>query len=258
MGDAMLDVYHFGTATRLSPEAPIPVVKIDHVSTFPGGAANVERNLQALQADVKLLRGRTGNPADVPVKNRLMVDTIQVARWDEYDKVASIELERIDQAVLHWAPDALIVSDYGKGSITYEVLEVLAALGVPTFIDSKRSPKDFEIFDTPTFFPNQKEFDEHLAAYMAQSNVILKRGAHGIQRLKYGQVTEEYPAWARQVVSVAGAGDSVIAAFVYAICVGYNPLPFASGAAAVVVEQPWTSVATMDQICELLKTRSST
>src|ERR1035438_695752 len=116
VGDAMWDRYHFGTTTRVSPEAPIPVVKISSTETFLGGALNVEANLGALGASVKTISGSTYSDyttTQYPEKNRLMVGTHQLARWDEFDDVTPIEIKRLDQAVLHWPPDAIVVSDYG-------------------------------------------------------------------------------------------------------------------------------------------------
>lgn len=254
VGDLMVDRYHFGTVTRISPEAPIPVVKIVEERSFMGGAGNVIENLLALGAEVKCPMA----PAAIPVKNRLMVGDTQVARWDESDELPPVDLEAIDQAVLHWRPDAVVISDYGKGAITYEVNEVLADLKVPTFIDTKRNPEDFQIFEEATFFPNQKEFDEYRKeysqVYMLLGGVILKRGPLGIQRWLDGAVFESYPAWAERVVSVCGAGDTVLAGFTYAYVTGHEaPVAFANAAAAVVVGKPWTSTATVEEINEVLE-----
>src|SRR5579859_858750 len=251
IGDIMVDRYHIGTVTRLSAEAPIPIVKIVETKSYMGGAGNVVENLLTLGAEVKLPGFVPGMA--VPVKNRLMVGDTQVARWDEADEVQPIPLEAIDQAVLHWTPDAVVISDYGKGAVTYEVNEVLADLKIPTFVDTKRSPKDFEVFSQVVFFPNQKEYAEYQREYDSLSGtfgmVVLKRGALGIQEIFDGQVMKTYPAWAERVISVCGAGDSVIAAYVYAMGRAMSdPLAFANAAAAVAVGKPGTSTATVKEI----------
>lgn len=251
VGDLMVDRYHFGTVTRISPEAPIPVVKIVDEKSFMGGAGNVIENLLALGAEVKCPVSPT---QQIPVKNRLMVGDTQVARWDENDELPPVDLEAIDQAVLHWRPDAVVISDYGKGAITYEVNEVLADLKVPTFIDTKRNPRDFNVIEDVTFFPNQKEYDEYRTEYNHLWSVVLKRGSLGIQVLNQGKVVQDYPAWAGRVVSVCGAGDTVLVGFVYASCFhGMDALAFANAAAAVVVGKPWTSTATQEEINEVLE-----
>ena len=55
VGDLILDIYHRGTSERISPEAPVPVVSIDHVDYHPGGAANVAMNLRTLNAEVDII-----------------------------------------------------------------------------------------------------------------------------------------------------------------------------------------------------------
>ncbi len=243
IGDAMTDVYHVGTATRISPEAPIPVVRISNTTAYHGGAANVAANLTALGADARLVRGtRNGQ---IPHKHRLMVGETQIARWDETDQVDPVDLEHLDQAVLHWEPDAVVVSDYGKGSVIPTVLQWVLDQQRPTFVDTKGSPS---WLPNATLFPNRSEYEAYRDQYDICPNVVLKRSEVGIAKLSYGKVVEEYPAWATSVVSVCGAGDTVLAAYVYASCVGLHPLPFANAAAAIVVGKPRTATASVEEI----------
>lgn len=239
-GDNFIDRYFIGTSTRLSPEAPVPVVKVSEEKVFPGGAGNVVANLDALGA--KILGVEYGS---VPTKNRLYSDHTQVARWDENDTQEELD----PRCIAGLVADAVIISDYGKGSITYAVIEAIAALNLPTFIDTKRSPRDFDVISTPFFFPNQKEYSQYINEYRLQPDVIYKRGAEGMQHEQYGLRGEIYPAWAHNVVSVCGAGDTVIAAYTYAwLMKNPSPLAFASAAAAVVVGKPWTATATVEEI----------
>lgn len=250
VGDAMVDQYHFGTTTRISPEAPIPVVKITSHETFHGGAANVFTNLVALGAEVRL---RAGEPT--PIKNRLMVGTTQVARWDTNDEVRPILWEQLDQAVLRWTPDAIVVSDYGKGSMDQAVIHWLKDWRhIPTFIDTKRNPNDFGDFDQ-TFFPNQVEYTRYEEQYLQRSDVIYKKGDKGVERLRFGKVIESFRAYAKQVVSVCGAGDTILASYVYYSCPPGHPAALfnASVAAAIVVEKPWTATASVAEIEERIK-----
>lgn len=243
IGDYFTDVYHIGTSSRLSPEAPVPVVRISDTFRIPGGAGNVTANLVALGAEVPGVLLRPG--ANIPQKNRLYVGDHQLARWDESD---TTDEARID-AILSLRVDAIVVSDYGKGSITYAVIEAIGDLRVPTYIDSKRNPRDFDIIRDPTFFPNALEFGQHLPDYALQPSVIYKRGADGLQQLSSGYVLDSYPATARSVSSVCGAGDTVIAAYAYACTLGRPaPLRFAAVAAGLVVERPWTATCTVAEI----------
>ena len=249
VGDAMVDRYHFGTATRVSPEAPIPVVRITSHETFNGGAANVFTNLVTLGAEVRL---RAGEPT--PIKNRLMVGTTQVARWDEEDKVHPIPLEALETP--GWEPEAIVVSDYGKGSVNQDVINWINAQRVPMYVDTKRDPMDFYIGGTypQKFFPNLQEYGKYKESYDSLDYVILKRSAEGIQDLAYGKCRAEFPAYARNVVSVCGAGDTTLAVYVYFESLGDPSALFkASIAAAVVVEKPGTATATVAEIEERIR-----
>lgn len=249
VGDAMWDKYYIGTTSRISPEAPIPVVKVGEMKAFGGGAYNVANNLKDLGAEVRIVYGHVpGTSIHIPEKNRLMVGTQQLARWDEYDEVGPIDLTWLEQAVLEWEPEAIVVSDYGKGSVTYNVLQWCLSRSLPLFLDTKGTPA---VLPNATLFPNQHEYEAFRQEYDVCPNVVLKRSSAGIQRLVYGEVKEEYPAWAKSAVSVTGAGDTVLAAYAYACCVGLHPLPFANAAAAVAVSKPWTASATVEEIMAL-------
>jgi D-beta-D-heptose 7-phosphate kinase/D-beta-D-heptose 1-phosphate adenosyltransferase len=257
IGDAMMDYYYFGTTTRISPEAPIPVVKITEVKAFEGGAGNVVNNLQALGADVRLVSGGQNRNSIIPcpAKNRLMVGEIQLARWDENDSLPPINIEFLNEQTCRWTPDAIVVSDYGKGSVDRAVINWLEdKRHIPTFIDTKRNPDDFGYFEQ-TFFPNQVEYTQYKEEYTQRSNVIYKKGAQGVERLRFGKVIESFRAYAKQVVSVCGAGDSILASYVYYNCPPGHPdaLFRASIAAAVVVEKPWTATASVAEIEERIK-----
>jgi bifunctional ADP-heptose synthase (sugar kinase/adenylyltransferase) len=241
-GDSFTDVYHIGETTRISPEAPVPVVKISEEREFPGGCDNVIANLRSLGA-VVVGRGSIYTS----FKNRLCVGNYQLARWDVKDSQPELDLREIKDT----KADAVIISDYGKGSITYAVIEAIAALTLPTFIDTKRDPRDFDVVQNPTFFPNQKEYEQYVNGYCLQPRVVLKRGAEGIQYHEFGRVLIDYPAWASKVVSVCGAGDTVIASFCYATVKNFqDPLGFANRAAALVVEKPWTATCTIAEMNE--------
>ena len=255
VGDAMTDTYYFGTATRVSPEAPVLIVKVNEVRSFPGGAENVIANLRALGADTKLVFGEYRNTGGLPNKNRLMVGNIQVARWDQWDELQPIAVEKLEQAVSRWTPDAIVVSDYGKGSVSDEVISWVNSQQIPLFVDTKGSPARF--YYEATFFPNAQEYDTHEKSYNDIEEVILKQGAGGISRLWRGTLQEWFPAYARNVVSVCGAGDTVIAAYAYFTILGDPAALFkASIAAAVVVEKPWTATATLDEIDQSIKVKN--
>src|SRR4029077_5236496 len=156
IGDAMLDHFIWGSVARISPEAPVPVVDFDRESFMPGGAANVARNLAALNAPTELYgivgedrpaqqlkgllgeqhigcRGLLGTSARATsVKTRIVAHKQQVVRIDRETRdgldgeltcrlARAVEL-KIKQSV------AVIVGDYGKGVVTQPLLDELKRL----------------------------------------------------------------------------------------------------------------------------------
>ncbi len=155
VGDVMLDKYVWGDASRLSPEAPVPVVRVDRETAVAGGAANVAANLAALGARAELF-GRVGEDADgrrlralldgarvellpeavssaVPtiVKTRVVCRRQQVCRLDQEAEPGAYALSEADLAALAPAAaraDAILLSDYAKGMLTPESVRAILAL----------------------------------------------------------------------------------------------------------------------------------
>lgn len=164
VGDLMLDRYWFGDVHRISPEAPVPVVKIDRVDDRLGGAGNVARNLSVLGAGVSLLSvigndepGRalqrllSEEGVDASLYEDLNFDTIvklrvigrqqQLLRID-FEKAPSAailktKLAEFRQRVLDC--DVVIISDYGKGGVTHvaEMIQLARNAGKPVLVDPK-------------------------------------------------------------------------------------------------------------------------
>jgi D-beta-D-heptose 7-phosphate kinase/D-beta-D-heptose 1-phosphate adenosyltransferase len=247
LGDAFIDTYHLGKVRGLSAEAPIPILDIVEQNSFAGGAGNVAANLQALGVRCRTLSGR-----NTTVKNRLMAGDLQLARWDERDWCEPISTEEITDAY-----EAIVVADYAKGSITPNVISYLKTLGLPLFVDTKRDPASWLAPGVDvTLLPNLSEYTRFKASYDWFPKVVLKQSECGIAWMDSGKVILSRPSYARKVVSVNGAGDTVLAAFVAASLDG-QPIPdcleFASLAAAVVCEKPFTATASMAEI-ESLRT----
>jgi D-beta-D-heptose 7-phosphate kinase/D-beta-D-heptose 1-phosphate adenosyltransferase len=169
VGDAMLDRFIVGRVTRISPEAPVPVVTFDHEMHRLGGAANVANNVRALGGRVELVgvvgpdeAGEKLSAAcrDAGIRTLLAVDDArrtttkvrivternqQVARVDyEVDtEIAGAFEEALVQEVQRRGEhvDAILVSDYLKGCVTRRVMRALVSLGsrrdVPVLVDPK-------------------------------------------------------------------------------------------------------------------------
>lgn len=236
VGDFMTDVYWIGTASRVSPEAPCLIIDIEQTSKYAGGAGNVGFNLEALGAKV-ITVGQLG-----PIKNRLIVDWAQIVRWDENDRCEPIHRFADSKCSL----SKIVVADYGKGTITPSLIDQIRSLNLPTFVDTKSDPTPYTGWATAVF-PNAKEYKQYETQYNLFERCILKLGSDGIAELKFGKIKRSYPAFAERIVSVNGAGDTVLAAYTFKYPHG-NPLHFANLAAAVAVEKPFTSIVTLKEI----------
>lgn len=176
LGDLMADRFIYGTASRISPEAPVPVVRIRQRTIQPGGAANVGHNVLSLGGQLQLfgvlgddeagrevqaqLKDRGAGLDGVlllayrptTVKTRVVAQAQHVVRFDEEETgaLADGELDRLAELVRARLGDldVLIVSDYAKGVIaprlTARILEECRWHGVRTFVDPK--PVNIELF----------------------------------------------------------------------------------------------------------------
>ncbi len=188
VGDVIVDRYLHGQVERISPEAPVPVVRVEREELRPGGAANVAVNLRALGVEVDLLavvgrdegaerlaglvRAAGVDPSGlfpVPgrpttVKSRVLARHQQVLRLDEEedlpvpDEVARRLVE--EGTNLLGRADAIVVSDYAKGLLDGRTLPALlgeaGARGIPVIIDPKI--RHFDLYSPATVItPNQEE-----------------------------------------------------------------------------------------------------
>ena len=152
VGDLMLDEFVWGRVSRISPEAPVPVVHVTREEPFPGGAANVARNLREFSANVAVagtvgcdsagerllsvlgvmgidVAGVQRNPAwSTIVKTRIIARQQQVVRVDREQPRTSV-VQRIEGLeALVAGSDAVLVADYGKGAVTQETADRLCTL----------------------------------------------------------------------------------------------------------------------------------
>jgi D-beta-D-heptose 7-phosphate kinase/D-beta-D-heptose 1-phosphate adenosyltransferase len=193
VGDIMLDRFVYGAAERLSPEAPVPVLKFDRESVMPGGAANVARNVSEFDASVELI-GLVGRDSarnelqslidacpgcrlsavdsdrrPTTVKSRFVADRQQILRVDmEEARPADAEEERALIAAITDAvdrADLIILSDYAKGVLTPDVVHAAIQAGrdrgLPVVVDPKTI--DFRRYEGATVVtPNLNELERAL------------------------------------------------------------------------------------------------
>ena len=199
IGDNCTDVYQYGTIDRLSPEAPIPIFVPTHAEERSGMAGNVANNLEALGCHVNYLFGETS------VKTRLIDSRSkqQIVRIDNDIRSTPITFETDIPDVY----DAVVVSDYNKGTVSYELIEELIALSIPIFIDTKKT--DLERFQGAWVKINELEYSKITSEC---TGLIVTRGARGASALHHDV---DVPAPTVEVTDVTGAGDTFIAALAY-------------------------------------------
>lgn len=201
IGDHIKDVYTFGKATRICPEAPVPVIVPEREYSSDGGAGLTFNQLKALGADVTPIYG------SFSVKRRVFAGSHLVCRIDKDAENC------VDWRYDFDKYDAIVVSDYGKGAMRRSLAETVVATGKPCFVDAKNH---FWWYSHPNVvaFPNEHEnvYDAHFG------RVVRKLGAKGCQ-----SGTLVLPATVSEVVDTTGAGDVFMAGFVYAWSVGLKP-----------------------------------
>ena len=193
-GDDCVDVYQYGYVDRISPEAPVPVLKLDHYKKVAGMAGNVRQNLKNLNCIVDYRH------TDTSIKTRLIdIKSGQhIVRIDEDRECQPLSLNfKLDNY------DAVVISDYCKGTITYEFVEQLRQqyLG-PIFVDTKK--KDLARFEGCFVKINQHEYE---STRSVPSDIIVTLGRDGAR-----YCDQIYPAPQVEVVDVCGAGDTFLAA----------------------------------------------
>lgn len=250
LGDPMMDYYHFGRVERLSPEAPVPIFIEEKIDLRDGGAANVVANLAALGCVTTALFP----PAPYTIKHRYLVGIQQLFRIDKDQNHSEDKTPINYRGVADW--DAVVISDYGKGWCSTarceELIKTAATLNIPVIVDPKGLAWT-KYAGATVVCPNEREL---IQGYEEHEGVILqKRGANGMRLIYADRAEVDFPARARQVFDVTGAGDTVVAVLAAALAVGVD-LPIAAQlaniAAGVVVGQvgttPCTSAALLAEL----------
>jgi D-beta-D-heptose 7-phosphate kinase/D-beta-D-heptose 1-phosphate adenosyltransferase len=272
IGDIMLDEYFWGTVERISPEAPVPVVDVGEETYRLGGAGNVVRNLSSLKAGVgicsivgndsqgdriKELLECDGVSADGIIhdpgrrtitKTRVIAHTQQVVRIDKenrerisadiHSSLLELFMGMIDSS------DAVVISDYGKGLVTPELIGRITSEAGKRDILVSIDPKErnFQHYrNAGVITPNTKELafgsglpvstEAEIAVAAARifdmlgcKMLLATRGAHGMSLFEGRDKITHIPTAAKKVYDVTGAGDTVISVFTLAIAAGATPV----------------------------------
>jgi D-beta-D-heptose 7-phosphate kinase/D-beta-D-heptose 1-phosphate adenosyltransferase len=236
VGDNCIDVYQYGTVDRISPEAPVPIFKYSHKEQRAGMAGNVNNNLKALGCSVNYLHSETS------MKTRLIDrrSKQQMIRIDDDVKATPITLDNFILDVY----DAVVISDYDKGTVTYELMEeVIATVKCPIFIDTKKT--DLERLQGAWVKINELEYSKITSEC---SGLIVTRGASGASVLHHDI---EVPAPRVEVADVTGAGDTFLSALTYCYLNTRSieqAVKFAVRASAVTVQRLGVYAPTLQEI----------
>ncbi|HSV43510.1 MAG TPA: D-glycero-beta-D-manno-heptose-7-phosphate kinase [Candidatus Bathyarchaeia archaeon] len=321
VGDIILDRYIEGIVNRISPEAPVPIVLEQSFSYKPGGAANVAHNLAVLGAQV-IQVGKIGHDFEgqllkrdlkrkgidvsgvffdktVPTitKTRVIAQHQQVVRIDKENpgqgkdghlnkKILAFIAEKLAEV------DAVILSDYGKGLITPELVSTTARLAfqrkIPVTVDPK--VEHFGSYRKVTCItPNLKETENairnikireadgsslglsddrlmtmeevenagaKILEYLDLDSLLITLGERGMRLFEKGKKPYAIATKAQEVFDVTGAGDAVISVFTLALTAGATKrraAELANYAAGVVVGKMGAVAVTKEEILEAIK-----
>ena len=305
IGDLMLDQFVWGDVSRISPEAPVPIVRVRRQEGRPGGAGNVVTNVVALggRADAcglvgddlagRALRGALaaagGGLAGVvrsraigtTAKTRVIAHSQQVVRFDQDPDDGGVPARLVARLRAWVAAHArryavIVVSDYGKGVVTPELLADLATLrrrhGFAYVIDPKR-PNFAHYRGASLMKPNLGEASvaagidiadrasldqagaELLRRWEADA-ILISRGEAGMTLFKPRARAHHFPTAAQEVYDVTGAGDTVLATCALALAAGGSfeeAARLSNHAAGVAVGKVGTATVTARELVRALR-----
>ena len=308
VGDLIADEYLFGKPARISREAPVLILRFTERDVLLGGAANATHNVHALGAralpigvvgrdtagdELLALFRAAGVPTDgivtengrtTPVKTRIMAGGYQATRQQvvRLDREPAGELQPITEdalvarlTALAERADALLISDYGYGTVTPRVFERIRAIarrsGAVVCVDSRYQLPRFTGVTAAT--PNEAELEqlvgaaaddergvekagrqllERLDAHM----LLVTRGSRGMALLERDGATTFIPIHGTdEIADVTGAGDTVISAFTAALACGASPIDaatLANVAGGIVVMKRGTATVSLAELGEAL------
>ncbi len=292
----MIDKYTYGTVKRISPEAPVPVLFVEEEERMLGGAGNVARNINSLGQScallsvcgederkewveqmckvwdiIPLLVSEEGR--ETTLKHRFIAKPFNhyLLRVD-YENTWNIKKEtemEILNVLAKINMDLIVVSDYGKGMLTEELIKHIKSLGCKILVDVK--PKKLDMYKGCFVIkPNIKEACAYLGIEeknddataekvglemmeRLNSNIVITRGERGATLVDLHGNVKHIRARERKIYDVAGAGDTFLAALAVALVEGSDlqtAIHFANTAAGKAVEKVGTAVVTREELKE--------
>lgn len=324
VGDIMLDRHIVGNVSRISPEAPVPVVLETSSSYAPGGAANVSHNLGALGVKVFQV-GKIGNDFEGQLLKRELkrkkidvsgifvdkkVTTVTKTRViAQHQQVVRIDRERVtnsdgdpdvNKKIIQFIEkqikniDAIIVSDYGKGLITPEVLTAVKDMAfthkkiltvdpkvehfglysgvtciTPNKNEAENAIRNIKIregkgkrlgidIDRITSVKIAEKVGKELINFLELDSLLLTLGEEGMLLFEAGEKPFRINTKAKEVFDVTGAGDAVISVFTAALSAGASKrqaADIANTAAGIVVGRMGAVAVTGEELRQALQVK---
>lgn len=282
IGDVMLDCYIEGEVTRISPEAPVPVLNVKSKIYQPGGAANLAANIASMKGKVSLFgfigRDLSGKKLRQLLdergiefyyqesgitsrKERPINNEHQLLRIDYEDtspKIFNKELlDKLKQKISE--SDVIVISDYIKGTINQELIDFVKKFNKKIIVDPK--PQNSELYSGVNLIKlNEKEAtqisgekDFKLAGKILKEkykcDILMTRGSHGMAL--FSDKILEIPTYSREVFDLSGAGDTVLAALSLVVASGgslEDAAIIANHAAGIAVEKKGTYCVKLDEL----------
>lgn len=229
VGDLIHDRYIDGTIDRISPEAPVPILRITGTRENPGGAGNVVENLKGLGCQVSFFYD-SGNTI---IKTRVMSGTHHILRMDDEEGPKWMRFDDIDiglgYGIKNKKFDCVVLSDYNKGMISENVarnvLGMCAEEGVPVVVDAKFNLQQF--YDAAIVKCNKKEWENWIEGMAAvtddawsylkpwrNENLVITNGDHGMTYHGYDgdlELSGNIAGHKTDICDACGAGDTVTA-----------------------------------------------
>jgi D-glycero-beta-D-manno-heptose-7-phosphate kinase len=234
IGDACRDVYIYGSTDRKNPEAAAPLLNNTMSKVQDGMAVNVANNLIALGAEVHTIL-----PLEPWSEKERYIDArhgTQLLRVD-YDRPC----DPLGDLPSLAGYDAVVVSDYGKGFVSHDILRELDGM-LPVFVDTKKTELDY--LSTAWVKINHAERE---LLKTPPKNLVVTLGAKGSRSANLYA-----PAWPIEVVDPCGAGDTYLAAFAWHMIREpdnvMGAMEFANAAAAVTCQHRGTYAPTLEEI----------
>lgn len=282
-GDIMLDRWIIGNADRISPEAPVPVLKETEQKHCPGGAGNLALNLASINGIISVYGSiapdregyrvvncfkeynkinfcATLDSEVTTTKNRLVGQGGQhIVRWDREQQYTGVEaLHRLLNDIQ--PNDIVCVSDYAKGTVRPQTIDKILKRNCKVLVDPKQDPELYK--NAYLVKPNMKEYEAWFGKFKKETALLKMKkynwtwlvvtdGANGMIVMNTDGTLKQFKEPAKEVADVTGAGDTVLAVLAYYLEQGFDIFDAADKAcyaAARSVEHRGVHVVTHDDI----------